>query len=113
MPMDALKQPCEMTVMQVLPAIRSTLARLLMSDHGMNQTQVSRVLGITQAAVSYYSKEKRGDESLLKRYLQVGEAITKLSGDMANGISPKERQKRICQICRNLQNMMLEESVKE
>ncbi|MFQ5884672.1 MAG: transcriptional regulator [Thermoplasmata archaeon] len=108
-----MKQPCEMTVMQVLPAIRSTLARLLMSDHGMNQTQVSQVLGITQAAVSYYSKEKRGDESLLKRYPQVGESIVELGGDMVNGMSPKERQERICKICRNLQNFMLDEPVKE
>ncbi|UCD91965.1 MAG: winged helix-turn-helix transcriptional regulator [Methanobacteriota archaeon] len=111
--MDAIRQPCEMTVSRVLPALRSSLAKILMSNSGMNQTEVSDMLGITQAAVSYYTKEKRGDESLLKRHPSVEEALRGLADDMTNGLSPKERQERICTVCREMQNLMFEKPAKK
>lgn len=111
--MTAMKQPCEMTVLKVLPAIRSRLTEILMESGNFKQTEVSELLGITQAAVSYYTSEKRGDERLIERFPKIEEAIDRLGKDMVNGMSALNRQRRICKICRNLQNHILKESSEE
>jgi predicted transcriptional regulator len=108
-----MKQPCEMTVLKVLPAIRSRLTKLLMEDGTLKQTEISELLGITQAAVSYYTTEKRGDETLIDRFPQIRRSIDRLGKDMVNGMSDSDRQKKICRICRNLQNEISNESPEE
>lgn len=71
------------------------------------------MLGITQAAVSYYASEKRGDETLVKKYPDVDKSVQKLGEDMCSGLSPPERQNRLCGICRDLQNRILNNRLEE
>lgn len=54
-----MKPPCELVVWYVLPAIRSELAKSLLSL-GMKQKDVSQLMDITQPAVSQYITDKRG-----------------------------------------------------
>ena len=56
---DYMKPPCELVVWYVLPAIRSELAKSLLSL-GMKQKDVSQLMDITQPAVSQYITDKRG-----------------------------------------------------
>ncbi len=107
-----MKQPCEYDSHKVLPTIRIGLTRFLMNKAGMNQTEVSELLGISQAAVSHYSSSKRGDESLLEVYPEIERAIVQLGEEMAKGLEPKVRQERICAICREFRNKLMEESLK-
>lgn len=53
-----MKPPCELIVWYVLPTIRYELTKELLRL-GLSQKEVSESLGITQAAVSQYVKEKR------------------------------------------------------
>lgn len=52
--------PCEVAVKTVSPAIRALLAKTLLERHEMKETQVAEILGVTQSAVSKYSKNVRG-----------------------------------------------------
>lgn len=54
--------PQEIEMWYLIPALRRELAKILISDFGMNQKQVSQTLGITESAVSQYLKSKRGSE---------------------------------------------------
>ncbi len=63
-----MKIPCEIVVWQVLPLIRRELAKALVRGHGMTQSEVARMFGVTDAAISQYLTEKRGGEYSSSRY---------------------------------------------
>ena len=54
--------PQELEVWYLIPAIRRELANLFISEFNLNQKQVSKILGITEGAVSQYLSSKRGNE---------------------------------------------------
>ncbi len=108
-----MKQPCEYASHRALPTIRSVLADVLMSEAGLNQTQVSEILGISQAAVSHYSSAKRGDVSVLEAHPDIEESIRALGREMVNGLTPEERQERTCEVCRDLQQRLMEDALGE
>lgn len=52
--------PCEVAVKSVIPAIKALMANELVEEHGLKQDQVAEILGISQSAVSKYSRKVRG-----------------------------------------------------
>ncbi len=52
--------PCEVAVKSVVPAVKALVAKELMEEKGLNQDQVAEILGISQSAVSKYSRKVRG-----------------------------------------------------
>ena len=56
-----MKIPCEVVVWYRLPTIRKELAKKLVSDYGYSQSKVARTFGLTDAAISQYLKNKRGE----------------------------------------------------
>ena len=52
--------PCEVAVRSVIPAVKALMAKELMEEQGLNQEQVAEILGISQSAVSKYSRKVRG-----------------------------------------------------
>lgn len=108
-----MKQPCEYTSHRVLPTIRSVLTDVLMNEAGLNQTEVSELLGISQAAVSHYTSAKRGDLSILEIHPDVEESIRALGREMIDGMSPRERQEKVCGLCRRLQRLTMEKTLEE
>lgn len=92
-----MKQPCEIIVWYVIPAIRSQLAKDLLS-FGMKQKEVSEIMDITQPAVSQYITDKRG--SGIKLRDEVKQLVTKLAKDLADNVATKsDIVKRNCEIC--------------
>ena len=55
-----LKPPCEAVVQQIMPAMRSLVAKELVKTYKLSEVEVARRMGITQAAVSQYIYGKRG-----------------------------------------------------
>ena len=53
--------PQEIEVWYILPAIRREIAKHLI-DSGLKQKEVALKLGVTEAAVSQYMKDKRANE---------------------------------------------------
>lgn len=52
--------PCEVAVRSVIPAVRALIAKELVEEQGLKQDQVAEILGISQSAVSKYSRKVRG-----------------------------------------------------
>jgi len=52
--------PCEVAVKSAIPAIKALMAKELVEQHGFKQDQVAEILGISQSAVSKYSRKIRG-----------------------------------------------------
>jgi len=57
---QCLMLPCEVAVKSVIRAIKALMARELVEEHGLKQDQVAEILGISQSAVSKYSRKVRG-----------------------------------------------------
>jgi predicted transcriptional regulator len=52
--------PCEVSVKSVVPAIRALVATQLTEEYSLKQDDVAEILGISQSAVSRYTRKNRG-----------------------------------------------------
>lgn len=95
-----MKSPCEEIVWDVLPSIRAAIAEELIK-RGISQKEVSRMLGITPPAVSQYVSKKRGYNIQFRE--DIREAIGRLADDLIEK-KVDDLVKRICEICRMLQD---------
>ncbi len=57
-----LLQPQEIETFFIIPALRKELAKKLVKEKHLTQKRVAKLLGVSEAAVSQYLKDKRGDE---------------------------------------------------
>ena len=97
-----MKSPCEQIVWVVLPSIRAAIAEELIK-RGISQKEVSRMLGITPPAVSQYLSKKRGYNIEFRE--DIRQAIGVLAEDLIKeDIKGADLVKRICSICRMLQD---------
>ena len=95
-----MKPPCEMVVWYVIPAIRSELAKELLSL-GMKQKKISELMDITQPAISQYVTDKRG--SSLKFTDEVNELINDFAKDLYDEKATKsDIIPRTCHICKRI-----------
>lgn len=98
-----MKMPCEVAVKSVVPAIRSLLAKELISTHRMKQTEVATLLGITQTAVSKYTHRVRGRvlSSEIQKEEEVKVLIMKTADSLVNGnLDRTALALRICTTCK-------------
>jgi len=91
------RTPCEYIVWNVLPALRSEIARSMINDFSLNQKETAEKLGITPAAVCLYLSDKRGsvkikDKKILKKIHDSTENIIKNENT--------DLVKEICDICK-------------
>ncbi len=54
--------PQEIEVWYLIPALRKELSKIFIKNYGLNQKEISKILGITESAVSQYIKDKRGND---------------------------------------------------
>jgi predicted transcriptional regulator len=84
------------------------MAQNLIEKHDMNQIEAARVLGVTQSAISKYSKKVRGTTILLENVPQVqtltDQMITLL---MANPVQQTDVMRLFCQACRLIRSQSL------
>ena len=92
--------PCEIAVKSVIPAIKAALAKKLAETQSLTQNQVAEILGISQSAVSKYTKQVRG------HVIEIAdiEEIRPLISDMINLLvkeDPRRAEflKLFCQTC--------------
>ena len=93
------QSPCEKAIWQILPTIRSRVAKEL-TRLGLSQIEISERLGITQPAVSHYMTSKRGTTILLNNDTRA--LIKSLAQDVANDIDLNLTE-RMCEICVQIQ----------
>ncbi len=82
--MQKLIFPQEMEVWYVLPAIRRAIAKELLTQN-MNQREVAGILGITEAAISQYKKQKRASDLHFTESLnaEIRRSAQKITGNHA------------------------------
>ena len=59
--------PAEIESKMLIPALRAILARDLAAKYKIREDEISKMLGVTQAAVSNYIRGTRGDPRLIEK----------------------------------------------
>jgi len=99
--MFIMKIPCEIVVWYVLPTIRKDIARELVENHKMSQTEVAKRFGVTGAAISQYLKRKRGENMVLQEgpdNAEYMEAIQESAARIATGTT--DFADEVCGMCK-------------
>ena len=79
--------PAEIESKTMIPALRAILAKKLASQHNIREDEISKMLGVTQAAVSNYIRGTRGDPKLilqLSSQKQIVEMIDEITENLAS-----------------------------
>lgn len=72
----------ELAYRYVYPSVRRRLVQVLYLDFGLKQLEISRLLGLTQSAVSRYVTSSRGVFIDVSRFGDVDQAIRKLATEI-------------------------------
>ncbi|HEV2192416.1 MAG TPA: helix-turn-helix domain-containing protein [Nitrosopumilaceae archaeon] len=78
--------PAEIETKTLIPAIRAILAKKLIEEHNIREEEVSKLLGVTQAAISNYVRGTRGDPVLINKLLEVKE-VAEMINDICSNLS--------------------------
>ena len=78
--------PAEIESKTLIPALRAILAKKLAKDHKIREDEISKMLGVTQAAVSNYIRGTRGDPQLIQKLLEE-EQVSKLVDELTDSLS--------------------------
>ncbi|GBF24453.1 hypothetical protein MnTg01_00792 [archaeon MnTg01] len=79
--------PAEIESKTMIPALRAILAKKLADEHKIREDEISKMLGVTQAAVSNYIRGTRGDPKLISQLSsqkQIVEMINEISDNLAS-----------------------------
>lgn len=82
--------PAEIESKTLIPALRAILAKKLAETHSIREDEISKMLGVTQAAVSNYIRGTRGDPQLIEklgREEQVAKMLDELSESLASDMA--------------------------
>ena len=78
--------PAEIESRTLIPALRAILAKKLAVDHTIREDEISKMLGVTQAAVSNYIRGTRGDPSLIGKLLS-DEQVSKMLNELCDSLA--------------------------
>ena len=79
--------PAEIESKTLIPALRAIIAKTLAEKHEIREENISKMLGVTQAAISNYIRGTRGDPELIKKLLaekQVSEMIDDICDNLSS-----------------------------
>ena len=82
--------PAEIESKTLIPALRAILAKNLAEKHNVREDEISKMLGVTQAAISNYIRGTRGDPELIKKLTvekQVSEMIDEICVNLASDMA--------------------------
>ena len=82
--------PAEIESKTLIPALRAILEKNLAEKHNVREDEISKMLGVTQAAISNYIRGTRGDPELIKKLTvekQVSEMIDEICVNLASDMA--------------------------
>ena len=78
--------PAEIESKTLIPALRAIIARTLAEKHEIREEVISKMLGVTQAAISNYIRGTRGDPELIKK-LVAEKQVSEMIDDICDNLS--------------------------
>ena len=78
--------PAEIESKTLIPALRAILAKDLANKHNIREDEISKMLGVTQAAISNYIRGTRGDPKLIEKLLG-DKQVTVMLDDISDSLS--------------------------
>ena len=81
--------PAEIESKTLIPALRAILAKKL-SENKIREDEISKMLGVTQAAISNYIRGTRGDPNLIAKLLtekQVVQMLDEISENLTSNMA--------------------------
>lgn len=78
--------PAEIESKMLIPALRAILARDLAAKYKIREDEISKMLGVTQAAVSNYIRGTRGDPRLIEK-LRADEQVSAMLDDLGSTLA--------------------------
>jgi predicted transcriptional regulator len=95
--------PCEIAIKCLLPPVRALLAKELTTKHNLKQSDVAKLLGVSQPAISLYQKRIRGKAIDLENDLEIIEKVENLANFLAEGnLAYKDFIEMFCEICKKI-----------
>jgi len=95
-----VRMPCELVIEHLLPMIRRELAEELVTRRTISQVQASRILGVTQPAISNYLHTDTKPRSELAARSEIGILARDFSEDLLAGrLTQSDALGRICALC--------------
>lgn len=100
-----VKTFCELYTKCILPAVRALLAKKLIQDYSMTQTEVAKLFGISQAAINYYLHGRRCGRlvSSLEEEPLVRDFVERMAEEVAKG-RVKNFGVLVCQLCKAIRS---------
>lgn len=99
--------PCEVAAKSVIPALRAMVARQLIDGYGMKQEIVAERLGVTQAAISKYIHQVRGEAVELESASEVHKISKDIAETLSKEANPLEVSLKFCQACTDIRALGL------
>ena len=78
--------PAEIESKSLIPALRAILAKDLANRYHIREDEISKMLGVTQAAISNYIRGTRGDPKLIEKLLE-DKQVADMLDDITNSLS--------------------------
>ena len=78
--------PAEIESKSLIPALRAILAKDLANKYNIREDEISKMLGVTQAAISNYIRGTRGDPKLIEKLLE-DKQVTDMLNDISDSLS--------------------------
>jgi len=78
--------PAEIESKSLIPALRAILAKDLANNYNIREDEISKMLGVTQAAVSNYIRGTRGDPKLIEKLLE-DKQVADMLDDISDSLS--------------------------
>ena len=89
-------------ISELLPGFRALVAKKLMEDHGLSQTEVAELLDTTQPAISQYRRQLRGRKTaVFMKNHELLDFLDRVAQRIATGkIRPDQTGLEFCRVCK-------------
>lgn len=78
----SITPPCEISVKEILPAVRSIIAAKLVREKGLPIYEAAKLMGVTPAAVKNYMDKKRG--KMLRELIENDKRMMEMISDLVD-----------------------------
>ena len=99
--------PAEIEARASVPAIRALVARKLVKEHRMNQQDIAKALGLTQAAVSNYLRGRRGSVFSDDELSGIDGIITQICAMLVSGATKSKVISKFDEACQAIRHSRL------